>query len=320
MRRSALLGFMICAALAAGCPRSASAACSRSSPCIDAEPLWLTPSAGRLTLVSDTAPLPLGKLGGSITATLRFRPVVLNVPAPNRNGRDVNVLSHATDLALAGRLGIGNRLELTLVLPAGLYQGGSGIKGVTAQSADAITHTTLHDPRLGFAYALPWSRPALSAKLRFEAKLPLGNAEALSGEQSAVASPSFALSSRFGGFFAGAELGARLRRPSPFFGVRVGSQAAIACGVGYELPNPRLALSLELYLLPSLIDSGVARYLPAEWLGSARWTPRHSSGFSIGFGAGSGLPLSGDSGGSSFGVGVPSYRALLFARYAPRDD
>src|SRR6185369_7709215 len=119
-------------------------------------------------------------------------------------------------------------------------------KGVTDQSAPEIARSSLHDPRVGFGFSLPSRTPAISAKLRFEAQLPLGNSEALSGEPSAVASPSLALASKLGGFFAGLELGARLRRPTELFGVRVGSQALLAAGVGYEIIRLRLSLSAEL--------------------------------------------------------------------------
>jgi hypothetical protein len=242
---------------------------------------------------------------------------VLTVPAPSQFGRDVNVLRYANDAALGGRLGIGNRLELTLLLNAGLYQRGAGIKGVTDQSASGVTPTTRHDPRLGFGYALGSRTPRLGAKLRFEAKLPLGDAEALSGEPSFVASPSLALSSELGGFFAGAELGARLRRPTSVFGVRVGSQASIAIGAGYGLRRARIALAAELYVLPSLIDSGRARYLPSEWLTTLSWAPRSLQRFSFGLGGGGGLPLSSDLGGASLAFGVPSFRGLAFVRVAP---
>lgn len=302
--------------LALATPRLALATCTATSPCVDAEPLWLPPSPGPLPFVSDTAPTPTKAWTLGLSALFRLHPAVLTVPAPSRAGRDVNVIRHATDASLGGSVGIGDRLELTWVLPAGLYQRGAGIKGVTHQSAAAIATTALHDPRVGFGYALPWPSSVLSAKLRFEAKLPLGNEQALSGEPSAVASPSVALAARSRGFFAGAELGARLRRPSSLFGVRVGGQLLVAGGAGYELLQRRLSLSLQAYLLPSLIDTGPRRYLPAEWLASVRWAP---GALSFGVAGGGGLPVSGDAGGSSLAFGVPSFRALMFAHYRSGD-
>jgi len=282
--------------------------------------LWLSPSAGRFSAVSDTSATPAGAAGLAFSAMFRLRPAVLTVPAPSQFGRDVNVLRYANDAALGGRLGIGNRLELTLLLNAGLYQRGAGIKGVTDQSASGVTTTTRHDPRLGFGYALGSRTPRWGAKLRFEAKLPLGDAEALSGEPSFVASPSLALSSELGGFFAGAELGARLRRPTSVFGVRIGSQASIAVGAGYQLRRAGIALAAELYALPSLIDSGSARYLPSEWLATLSFAPRSLERVAFGLGGGGGLPLSSEKGGSSLAFGVPSFRGLAFVRLAPPVD
>ena len=217
-----------------------------------------------------------GTLALGTSFTYRLRPAVLNVPAPNQDGRDVNLIKDALSWSLTARLGIGNRLELT-ALAAGLSQRGAGIKGVTSQAAPAIDSPALQDPRVGFGYSLNTSGRHLGVKLRFEAKLPLGNAEAFAGERSFVASPSIALSTKLGGRFGGVELGARLRRPSNLFGLRVGSQALLAAGGGYQLARPRLSFALELYVLPSLIDSGSYGYLPAEWLLTTRFAPRCSA-------------------------------------------
>ncbi len=318
MRRAALFSMVASSALIL--TRLASAECrAPTEACVDAEPMWQSPSAVRLTVVSDTAAMELGKLALGAGFTLRAKPAVLNVPAPNQSGRDVNLISSAVGWSLVGRIGIGNRLELT-ALAAGLSQRGAGIKGVTSQSAAAIDSPALQDPRLGFGYALPPLAPRLAAKIRFEAKLPLGNAEALAGDRSFVASPSVALSSQQGGFFAGLELGARLRRPSDFFGLRIGSQALIAAGAGYELTGPRLSFAVELYVLPSLIDSGISSYVPAEWLYTTRFAPRLFGNFSVGAGMGAGLPLSGGGGGANLGFGLPSYRVLAYVRLTPPSE
>lgn len=317
MRPAALPSLLAASVLVTMFTRPASADCSPSRPCVDAEPMWLSPSAKRLLVVSDAASLEAGKLELGLTGAFRYRPAVLTVPAPNENGRDINLLRLSTDASLTGRLGVGNRLELTLLLPAGLDQRGAGIKGVTSQSAPAIPVASLHDPRVGFGYALPFRSPRFGAKLRFEAKLPLGSAEALAGERSFVASPGLALDSQLGGFFLGAELGARLRRPTELFGLRLGSQGLLAVGAGYEIERIGLSLAAELYLLPSLIPSGPVSYVAAEWLSSLRFAPRGLPALSFGIGGGSGLPLSGDAGGSSVAFGVPSFRGLAFVRFTP---
>jgi len=280
--------------------------------------MWQSPAAVRLSVVSDTAAPALGKLALGTSWTFRLRPAALNVPAPNQDGRDVNLIKDALSWSLAARFGIGRGMELT-ALAAGLSQRGAGIKGVTSQSAPQIDSPAWQDPRIGFGYGLK-TAASWAAKIRFEAKLPLGNAEVLAGEGSLVASPSIALAARHGGWFAGAELGARLRRPSDFFGLRIGSQALLAAGGGYELAGPRLSFALELYLLPSLIDTGRDPYLPAEWLVSTRWAPRALDTFSVGLAGGGGLPLSAAVGGASLGFGVPSFRGSLFVRLTPSAD
>lgn len=300
--------------------RGAFAECrAPSSPCVDAEPLWQSPSAVRFTGVSDAGALPAGELALGASFMFRLRPAVLTVPAPNEDGRDVNLISHALGWSLGARWGIGNRMELT-ALAAGLSQRGAGIKGVTSQSAPAIDSPALQDPRVGFGYALRPPVPSVGIKLRFEAKLPLGNAEAFAGDSSFVASPGLALSAQHGGLFGGFELGARLRRPTTFFGLRVGSQALIALGAGYELAGPRLSFALEGYVLPSLIDSGSHGHLPAEWLLSARWAPRFFGNVSVGLGGGGALPLPSRVDDGHVAFGVPSLRALAYVRLTPRGD
>jgi len=286
---------------------------------VDAEPLWQSPAGVRFTVVADADALPTGKLALGTSFMFRLRPAVLTVPAPNEDGRDVNLISRALGWSLGARWGIGNRLELT-ALAAGLSQRGAGIKGVTSQSAPAIDSPTLQDPRVGFGYALWPPLPGVGIKIRFEAKLPLGNAEAFAGDRSFVASPGLALSAKRGGLFAGLELGARLRRPTDFFGLRVGSQALFALGAGYELAGPRLSFALEGYALPSLIDSGQHGHVPAEWLLSARWAPRLFGNFSLGVGGGTALPLPSSVDDGHIAFGVPSVRALAYVRFLPHSD
>ncbi len=297
--------------------RVAVAECRPPESCVDPEALWLPPAATRFVGISDPGVMAPGAASGSAVLSFRLRPAVFTVPAPNRDGRDVNVISHATDVSLAARWGVGHRLELTVAAPAGLYQRGAGIKGVTSQAADAVAAFGLHDPRLGFALALPTRSSWLSAKLRFEAKLPLGSSASVATESGPVSSPSLAIQAERRGWFAGAELGARLRRADELLGLRVGSQALIALGVGRRLAEPRLTFALEAYALPSLIDSGPRASTPSEWLVSAALAPRALPALTFGAAGGGGLPLSADAAGTRLAYGVPTLRALVFVRLAP---
>jgi hypothetical protein len=230
-------------------------------------------------------------------------------------GREVTLISHATDLSLGARLGIGNGMEVTLALPAGLYQRGAGIKGVTHQSAPAIPAQSLHDPRLGFAFASV-ERAHGGLKLKLELKLPLGDAQTLVGETGPVLGTTVAALWRPGRFFFGSELGARLRSPSDFFGRRIGTQLVSALGAGYALPRPRLAFTLESYLAESLVARPGAADRVAEWLASARFTPQATPQLAVGLAGGTGLSLSED----GSGVGTPVMRVLAFARWTPAAD
>jgi hypothetical protein len=304
--------------VAALCLRANGArACTTVAPCIDAEPLWHSPSAGAFVLISDPGSPGLGKLAGSATLGFRLKPAVLVAPSPNASGREINLISHTTDLSLASRLGIGRGMEVTLALPAGLYQRGAGIKGVTHQSAPGIPAQSLHDPRVGFGFAA-LTGPGGGIKLRLELKLPLGDEQALMGEAGPVLSPTYLMQWRTRHWSFGGEAGVRLRRPTNFFGRRVGTQVAASLGVGYSLEHPRLAFTLEGYALSSLAAQKGAPDVPSEWLASARFTPSGIPRMSLGLAGGTSIPMPFAS--ASSGVGAPLLRVLAFARWAPGDD
>jgi hypothetical protein len=204
------------------------------------------------------------------------------------------------------------------VLPAGLYQRGAGIKSVTHQSAPPISEQSLHDPRLGFGYAVPFCPAGITSKLRLELKLPLGDQEALMGERSFVMSPTLAVWTRHRGWFVGGELGARLRRPSEFFGRRVGTQAVASGGLGYELPRPLLSFMVELYVARSLAAHTASEDDAAsEWLASAHFRPKSWQQLALGVAGGMGIPTPSREGDWRAGVGAPLFRSMVFARWLP---
>lgn len=311
--RNAALTVWLAAALCSWPERAA--ACTSAAPCVDAEPLWHSPSAERFVLVSDPATPVAGGFASSAVVGFRLEPAVLIVPSPSAEGREINLISHATDLSLGARLGLGNGMEVTLALPAGLYQRGAGIKGVTHQSAPSISGQSLHDPRLGFAF-VALARAQIGIKMKLELKLPLGDAETLAGETGPVLGSSIAALWRPGRFFFGTELGARLRNPRDFFGRRIGTQLVAALGAGYALPRPRLAFTLESYLAESLVARESAADRAAEWLVSSRFTPQALPPLTVGLAGGTGLALSE----AGSGVGTPVMRLLAFARWAPASD
>lgn len=321
MRTPPLLVLGLAAALFEPRIASATECSSVAVPCVDAEPLWLPPGADSFTLLPSTDVAPPWQLGFDLAFLLRLRPAVLLAPAPSRDPREIDALGLAADGVMGWTFGLNYGLELSWVTPLGLYQSGAGIKGVTHQTAPPISQTAVHDPRLGLGYAFGKPGARLGAKARIELKLPLGDADALASEPSAVASPSFALSWGRTGWLMAAEVGARLRRPSQLFGSRIGSQAWLALGVGYAFSRPRLSFSVEGYALPSLVAGGDTPHLPSEWLATAVFSPAALASFSFGLGGGTGLPLSSNGAGKSFAAfGVPALRLLAFARFAPQAD
>jgi hypothetical protein len=318
VRRLSFVFFVgVCALCAA--PAAQASECKGPAPCVDGEPLWLAPDAGHFAVLPRAEALPAGSFGFGASIMFRLRPAVVWLPAPNRDGREVNVLRSATDLALGWSVGLGHRLELSGATTVGLSQRGAGIKGVTDQAAPPLSRSSVHDPRVGLGYAFATGSRAFGVKARLELKLPLGDATALSGEAGVVTSPSLTLAWASAGFFTGAQLGLRLRGVSELFGSRVGSQGLVALGVGYAIACGCLGFTVEGYALPSLVAPAASRYLPAEWLASIYYRPRVAQAFSFGLGGGGGLPFSSDADGSFLAFGVPSFRGLGFARYTPAD-
>ena len=88
--------------------------------------------------------------------------------------------------------------------------------------------------------------PALAA--RFETSAPTGDQDQFAGERGAVFSPSVAGDARFHRFFAGAELGARLRPVAELVGARGGSQLRAAAGARAA----GVAVSMSSGLAPTL--------------------------------------------------------------------
>lgn len=332
------LGLPLLLALGAFSTRNAGAAeCVSTaglSPCFDANALWLP--AGRSSFVSlpDTRSTAVRQATFGLSAELLHRPVLLHAASPDSDGRDVNVVDLAVDSSLFAAFGLVQDLELSFVLPVRAYQSGAGVGGVTSQASPEIKRTALRDPRLGLAYSLDdtLATRGLGLRLALDASLPFGNEQVFAGERSLVVAPSVTLGFQRSRFRTGATVGLRLRRALDFGGVRLGDQAFIALGVGMEILAPGwLFVSLEAFGSPSLTDNRAANaspqlsavnLFPAEWLaslhssfGTAHWT--------LGVGAGSGIPLSSEtrttSNGTStshfMGVTTPDFRSLLVVRY-----
>lgn len=304
------------------------------STCFDANTLWL--SAGPTRFASIAPPEPVRARTFALAGFVSYldRPVLLEAPSPDPEGREIGVVRDVVDLSLAVAYGLSPDLELTLAAPLVVYQRGAGAQGITSQSAPALGRTALRDPRLGVGYALPVGG-AFQLASRLELGLPLGDEQLYAGAGSFTVAPSFVMGVRRGAFHGAAQLGARFRRSVPFATARVGSALVSAVGVGADAFEELLSFELEAFVMPSLaaqpgrtsptsrVRNGVL--VPAEWLFSLRSAPLPDPGWSFSLGGGTGLPLSSETRETSAGatreefagVTTPKFRLLAGVRYQP---
>jgi hypothetical protein len=317
----------------AGSARADCDPASGISTCFDADNLWLTAGPGRFQSISPAVGAAESKLAFAAATTYLDRPILLNVPSPDPMGRDIPVVSSALNLDLSWVYSPRAGFELTLATPIGLHQSGSGAEGVTSQSAPPLARTTVHDLRLGAGMSLPIPKSmeraaGLAAKARLELSLPTGDEDAYASAGSPVAAPSLSLGVHRGALFAGAEVGARLRRSVPFASANVGSALLTSLGVGADLLSERwLALGLEALMLQSLAaqpedDRTRDRVLVAAewlgWVGSSLGDPA----LALSLGGGTGIPLASEVRDGTMehfaGVTTPRFRFTLALRYSPR--
>ncbi len=322
-------GFSTAEARAAECASPAGL-----SACFDANALWLPAGSTSFMTLPDTRVTAVRRPSVGFSSELLHRPVQLHAASPDTGGRDVHVLELALDASLFAAFGLARDLELNVVSPYRVYQSGAGVAGVTSQAGAEVTHTALRDPRIGFAYSLDETlhTSGLGMRLELDASIPLGDEPAFYGERSFVVLPRVTFGLRRSVLRASASFGARLRRAVDFGGVRLGNQAVLALGVGVEVLAPDLLfVAVEAFASPPLADNRApsagpevteVNLFPAEWLatvhssfGTAHW--------SLGLGAGSGLPLSSETRSTPYGPSTahflgattPDFRSLLVLRY-----
>ncbi len=302
--------------------------------CIDADTLWPHAGAARFQSVGATeTTAPMQFSFGLVTTYLR-KPIVLRAASANPSGTDIPAVDHLLDSTFLWAFGITDRLEASAALPVSLYRTGSGISAFASSQARVLPKTAMRDVRLGLAYALlprarafPGSPYALTA--RFEAAMPTGDERWFAGDRAPVWMPSVAADVRHGRWFAGLELGARLRQTTDLGGARIGSQAFGSLGLGMDiLPAERLSASVEAFALPSLVkqttlqrdpatqdilvEPSSRKLIPAEWMATVRTAPTRDGDVSFSLSGGTAIPLTSES-----SVTTPEYRFVLGARYAP---
>ena len=164
---------------------------------------------------------------------------------------------------------------------------------------------------------------------RFEMSAPTGDQGSFASDGYAVWSPSLAADYRRGAWFAGSELGLRLRKTEELQGARVGSQAFLGLGLGRDLlPRELLSVVAEAYVLPTFseqhtitappdtigtVSSPNGQYIvPAEWMLSVRSAPLFGGDVQLQAGGGGSIPFASDA-----PITNPRFRFSLSVRYAP---
>ncbi len=302
--------------------------------CFDADNLWPHAGAGRLQSVGATETTAPKQVSFGLVTTYLRKPVVLRASSTNPSGTDIPAVDHAIDANFLWAYGITSNLEASAVLPVALYRTGSGVSSFASSTARELPKTSVRDLRLGLAYAIvprdrafPGSHYALTA--RFEASIPTGDQEWFAGAQTPVWVPTIVGDYRRGGWFAGLELGARLRKTTDLAGARVGSQGFAALGLGRDiLPQEKLSAMVEAFALPVFTSqttlhrdaatqdvaalSSSSKLIPAEWMATVRTAPTQDGDVSFSLSAGTAMPVTANS-----SVTAPAWRMVLGARYAP---
>ncbi len=314
------------------------------STCINSDTFWPNPGPTRFATVGGTETLGQGQAGFGLVATYLSRPIVLRVASPGPGGSEQYVVDNQVTGNFLFAYGVTERLQFDFALPVTFLQSGAGTSPLTG--GDALRDTAVRDLRFGLAYAivprLRVSPDALNSRgerarpsgagsqwslaSRFTVSAPTGDSRDFAGERSAVFAPSLALDYRYSVFFAGLDVGARLRPVTEFAGARVGSQVTTALGAGVDvLSRERLSVMAEARTYLTFAEQhdtaqsvfGISSQpngksiTPAEWMVSARTAPLLSGEVSFLAGGGGALPF-GDA-----AITAPRFRFMLGAVYAP---
>jgi hypothetical protein len=306
------------------------------STCINDDTLFVHPGAGRFVGVAPTETIAPGQAAFGLVTTYLSRPIILHTPTPLPTGTDQDAINDQVNGSFLFAYGVSDRLQLDLVLPVTFGQGGTGVAPITGGAG--IQDTAMRDVRLGMAFALV-TRPRMDPRTipghsfaitaHFDASAPTGDRSQFAGERTAVWLPSLAIDWRSGRWFAGAEVGARLRPVTELSGARIGTQAVLGLGAGVDvLDREMLSLVAEARALPTFADQFTLKsradgtierdpssaITPAEWMFSARTAPILGGDLALQLGGGGAIPLS--SGGDASPT-TPRFRFVFSVRYAP---
>lgn len=334
---------IVCAAVVTCVARTAGAACDTpiTSPCIDSDTFWPHAGPSQFMTVGSTETVAADRIAFGLVGSYLSRPIVLHVPSPGIAGSDRPAIDNEVNATFLFAYGLTDRFELDLALPVTIFQDGAGVSpllGCGGTVSCNVPATATRDMRFGATYTFlsrpkkhPWRHDASGFGLaaRFETVAPTGDDNAFATQGAAVFVPSIALDYRSYRFFAGAEVGVRIRPTQDFAGARIGTQGVIAGGVGLDLlkKHDLLAVTAEARFLPvfteqadvsqtpsGLQSSANGKFItPAEWMVSARTAPLEGGDLSFQLGVGGWFPTSGFA-----PVTAPRLRVALGITFAPR--
>src|SRR5262245_36507401 len=98
------------------------------SPCFDADALWVPTGATHFLTLPSPRPLADSSATLLIGAGLALRPVILEAPSPDPEGREIGVVRATTTLTLGVGFGLGRGFGVTAELPFVPYQDGTGVE------------------------------------------------------------------------------------------------------------------------------------------------------------------------------------------------
>ncbi|HSY20853.1 MAG TPA: hypothetical protein VK841_01995 [Polyangiaceae bacterium] len=312
------------------------------SPCVDDDSLWPHAGPSEFVAIGGAETTAAHQLGFGLVTSYLSRPLILHLPSPG-NGSDQYIINDQVNGTFLWSYGVTSRLELDMALPLTFGQSGNGLAPLTG--GFGLHDTAVRDFRFGFTYAiLPRFRPTAEARAsaaggsgpavgpdtgsfglaaRFEVVAPTGDRDQFAGERSGVFAPSLAADYRFDRFFAGAEVGARIRPTTELLGAEVGTQIVTALGLGVDiLPKGLLSATIEGFALPvvvaqnqlalqngALVNQPSSQSLvPSEWQLSARTEPLAQGQLAIQLSGGGGLDSS---------ELTPRFRFSLSIRWTP---
>jgi OOP family OmpA-OmpF porin len=347
LRRPSRLAALLLGAFALVHASSARAANDCGAPlastCINDDNLWPHAGPSHFLTVGGTETTSRDDIGFGLYTSYLSRPLTLSTNGAGQPATDYAV-DNQINATFLFSYGVADRLELGAILPVTLSQSGSGGSAITGAGTGLQT-TGIRDFRFGFTYALvPRRRVDPEAHLhgdlpkpsvwslaaRMEVSAPTGDTSGFGSDGYAVWAPSLAADYRRGPWFAGAELGLRLRPTQELDGARIGSQAFVGLGLGRDLlPHEWLSVTAEAYALPTfaeqhalsapegtfgLVSSPDGQYIvPAEWMVGVRSAPLFGGDLEIAAGGGGSLPFS-----DNAPITNPRFRFSLSLRYAPK--